>query len=224
MKHVSSACSSSGLSSGICAKGSRWTREMRRSLSRSIRSSSQSAGAPSGLSSEGRASSGGSIRRQAREAARGRPRGLVVDRGRPRRSLARRPRRREKLDARTGFELGHGGRVLSSPTTSIAVGRDAVWFVGESSARLGHPSCQRLDPRLSGDRKEPQRNNRRADGAVWVASSSLSSLALRPSRTASTTSRSARPRVASRPHSAESGRAPAQPRASRAIPFSGQLI
>ena len=121
-----------------------------------------------------------------------------------------------KLDSRTGLELGSAlvGEVLSRRTTSIAVGRDAVWFVGESSARLWqHRFPERLDPWLRVDRISPSAVAVGEDGAVWVASSSLSlALAPRtPRETASRTSRSARPRVASSPASAGSGLAPAQP-------------
>ena len=67
--------------------------------------------------------------------------------------------------------------MLSSPTTSIAVGRDAVWFVGESSARLWHilpASVSIHDSAVIG--KTPSAITVGEDGAVWVASSSLSSL------------------------------------------------
>ena len=67
--------------------------------------------------------------------------------------------------------------MLSSPTTSIAVGRDAVWFVGESSARVWHilPTTVSIqDSAVIG--KSPSAIAVGEDGAVWVASSSLSSL------------------------------------------------
>ena len=85
-----------------------------------------------------------------------------------------------KLDARTGFELGSTEgpeEVLPSPTTSIAVGRDAVWFVGESSARLWRilpASVSIHDSAVIG--KTPSAITVGEDGAVWVASSSLSAL------------------------------------------------
>ena len=137
------------------------------------------------------------------EAARGRPRRLVVDRGRPRRRLARRPRRREEARRAHGTRArkhGGGRRCSSRRTTSIAVGRDAVWFVGESSARLWHihpDTVSIVDSDPIG--QSPSAVAVDEDGAVWVASSSLS-LALAPANPRRTTSRassSARPRAAS---------------------------
>ena len=142
------------------------------------------------------------------EAARGGPRRLVVDRGRPRRGLARRPRRRERSSTlHTGFELGEHvadrRRCTRRRTTSIAVGRDAVWFVGESSARLWRiRPADRDDPRTpSAIGTSPSAVAVAEDGAVWVASSArhlalaLRSRDERPRRRSS----SARPRSASWP-------------------------
>jgi DNA-binding SARP family transcriptional activator/streptogramin lyase len=93
-----------------------------------------------------------------------------------------------KLDARTGLELGSAlvGRVPESTRSSIAVGREAVWFVGESSARLWS-----IDPRsVSTVGSEPIVASPSAvavdaDGAVWVASGAAASLSrLEPSTNA----------------------------------------
>jgi DNA-binding SARP family transcriptional activator/streptogramin lyase len=90
-----------------------------------------------------------------------------------------------KLDSRTGQELGSAlvGRVPESTRSSIAVGREAVWFVGESSARLWS-----IDPRsVSTVGSEPIVVSPSAvavdeDGAVWVASGAAASLSrLEPS-------------------------------------------
>ena len=93
-----------------------------------------------------------------------------------------------KLDSRTGLELGSAlvGRVPESTDSSIAVGREAVWFVGESSARLWS-----IDPRsVSTVGSEPIVVSPSAvavdaDGAVWVASGAAASLSrLEPSTNA----------------------------------------
>ena len=93
-----------------------------------------------------------------------------------------------KLDSRTGQELGSAlvGRVPESTKSSIAVGREAVWFVGESSARLWS-----IDPRsVSTVGSEPIVVSPSAvavdaDGAVWVASGAAASLSrLEPSTNA----------------------------------------
>ncbi len=93
-----------------------------------------------------------------------------------------------KLDSRTGLELGSAlvGRVPDSTRSSIAVGREAVWFVGESSARLWS-----IDPRsVSTVGSEPIVVSPSAvavdaDGAVWVASGAAASLSrLEPSTNA----------------------------------------
>jgi DNA-binding SARP family transcriptional activator/streptogramin lyase len=85
-----------------------------------------------------------------------------------------------KLDSRTGQELGRTPveQVRESRTTSIAVGEDAVWFVGESSRRLWriHPrSVLIVDSDPVG--ASPSAVAVAEDGAVWVASSALTSLA-----------------------------------------------
>lgn len=93
-----------------------------------------------------------------------------------------------KLDSRTGQELGSAlvGRVPESTRSSIASGREAVWFVGESSARLWS-----IDPRsVSTVGSEPIVVSPSAvavdeDGAVWVASGAAASLSrLEPSTNA----------------------------------------
>ncbi len=90
-----------------------------------------------------------------------------------------------KLDPSTGQELGRTSveQVRESRTTSIAVGEDAVWFVGESSTRLWriHPrSVLVVDSDPVG--ASPSAVAVDEDGAVWVASSELTSLArLKPS-------------------------------------------
>ena len=64
-----------------------------------------------------------------------------------------------------------------SPTTSIAVGRDAVWLVGESSTRLWRisPSSVSIqDSVVIGE--SPSAVAVGEDGSVWVASSILTSL------------------------------------------------
>ena len=85
----------------------------------------------------------------------------------------------KKLDPRTGFELGSTPveGVLASPTTSIAVRRDAVWFVGESSTKLwrirpasvGILGSAAIEP-------TPSAVAVAEDGAVWVASSTAGAL------------------------------------------------
>jgi DNA-binding SARP family transcriptional activator/streptogramin lyase len=85
-----------------------------------------------------------------------------------------------KLDPRTGQELGRTPveQVRESRSTSIAVGKDAVWFVGESSRRLWriHPrSVLIVDSDPVGE--SPSAVAVDDDGAVWVASSALASLA-----------------------------------------------
>ena len=86
-----------------------------------------------------------------------------------------------KIDLRTAKELGSAPpprEVETSRITSIAVRPDAVWFVGESGMRLW-----RIDPvRVSIRSSEPIGASPSdvavdADGDVWVASSSLTSLA-----------------------------------------------
>ena len=93
-----------------------------------------------------------------------------------------------KLDPRTGLELGSAfvGPVPESTRSSIAVGREAVWFVGESSARLWS-----IDPRsVSTVGSEPIVVSPSAvavdaEGAVWVASGAAASLSrLEPSTNA----------------------------------------
>jgi len=84
-----------------------------------------------------------------------------------------------KLDPRTGQELGRTPveQVRESRTTSIAVGEDAVWFVGDSSTRLWriHPrSVLVVDSDQVG--ASPSAVAVDEDGAVWVASKDLTSL------------------------------------------------
>ncbi len=84
-----------------------------------------------------------------------------------------------KLSLRTGLELESTRvpPVLVSATTSIAVGRDAVWFVGNESARLW-----RIDPASASIVNSialgtsPSAVAVGDDGAVWVASASAASL------------------------------------------------
>jgi DNA-binding SARP family transcriptional activator/streptogramin lyase len=86
-----------------------------------------------------------------------------------------------KLGLSTGFELGRApvDQVVGSVTTSIAVGHDAVWFVGDSSARLW-----RIDP-LSANASvedwipiaaDPTAVAVEKDEAVWVGGRSVNSL------------------------------------------------
>jgi streptogramin lyase len=68
-------------------------------------------------------------------------------------------------------------RVSESATTAIAVGRDAVWFVGDSSTSLWHIdplSASILDSFAIG--MSPRTVALGDDGAVWVASGSATSL------------------------------------------------
>jgi DNA-binding SARP family transcriptional activator/streptogramin lyase len=84
-----------------------------------------------------------------------------------------------KLDLRTGVEVGRVfvPPVLESATTSIAFGRDAVWFVGDSSTSLW-----RIDPASVSilDSFDVEASPRMVavadDGAVWVASGSAAAL------------------------------------------------
>ena len=84
-----------------------------------------------------------------------------------------------KLDPRTGQWLGTAPvePMLDSFTTAIAVGRDAVWFVGDSSADLW-----RIEPvKVSIVASDPIGTSPRAvavadDGAVWVGSRSSTSV------------------------------------------------
>ena len=95
----------------------------------------------------------------------------------------------KKLDLLSGLELGSTPveEVPASRTTSIAVGRGAVWFVGESSTRLW-----RIDP--SGDTvrdSHPVEGSPSAvavdeEGAVWVASGTATALSRVEPRTEAT--------------------------------------
>ena len=84
-----------------------------------------------------------------------------------------------KLDLRTGRRLGSApvAPARESATTSIAVGRDAVWFVGDSSTDLW-----RIDPlTVSIVASDPVGASPSAvavgeDGAVWVAGGSATSV------------------------------------------------
>ena len=90
-----------------------------------------------------------------------------------------------KLDSRTGLELGSAlvGRVPDSTDSSIAVGREAVWFVGESSARLWSIDLRSVSTVGSESIVvSPSAVAVDADGAVWVASGAAASLSrLEPS-------------------------------------------
>jgi DNA-binding SARP family transcriptional activator/DNA-binding beta-propeller fold protein YncE len=84
-----------------------------------------------------------------------------------------------KLDLDTGQQLASVpvARVSESATTAIAVGRDAVWFVGDSSTSLWHIdplSASILDSFAIG--MSPRTVALGDDGAVWVASGSATSL------------------------------------------------
>ena len=101
-------------------------------------SPSQWGSTPSGRSNEARARSRASIRRQAGRSAWRKASGIVVDRRRWRRGMAGGINGVSNLDLATGAELGSTfvDGVLESETTAIAVGTDAVWFTGSSSAKL----------------------------------------------------------------------------------------
>ena len=120
-----------------------------------------------------------------------------------------------KVDLDTGrtLESTTPTPVLESATTSIDVGPDAVWFVGDSSKHLW-----RIDPlRVSILATVQIGAMPRAvavgdDGAVWVASDSATSLwRVDPETNVPDTSTSERPREASSPASARSGRAREHP-------------
>ena len=85
-----------------------------------------------------------------------------------------------KVDLRTGKELSAAPpkEVEASRTTSIAVRPDSVWFVGESGTQLWRIRPARVSMRSSEPiGASPSEVAVDADGAVWVASSSLTSLA-----------------------------------------------
>ena len=86
-----------------------------------------------------------------------------------------------KLDLRTGKELRSTPlpkEVEASRATSIAVRPDAVWFVGESDTRLWRIRPVRVSVRSSEPiGASPSDVAVEAGGAVWVASSSMTSLA-----------------------------------------------
>ena len=84
-----------------------------------------------------------------------------------------------KLDLRTNYELGSTPvePVLRSTTTSIAVGDDAVWFVGDSSTDLWRIDPESVDIlRTFGIGTNPTAVAVGEDGAVWVAGDSVTSL------------------------------------------------
>lgn len=85
----------------------------------------------------------------------------------------------KKLDPLNGRELGNTGvePVVESATTSIAVGRDAVWFVGDSSKSLWSIDPEKvsiLDADPVG--ASPSAVVVAGDEAVWVAGGSASSI------------------------------------------------
>jgi DNA-binding SARP family transcriptional activator/streptogramin lyase len=85
-----------------------------------------------------------------------------------------------KLDLASGLDLGRTSvdEVPESRTTSIAVDRNAVWFVGESSGQLWRINPQIVKARESIPvRANPSAVTVEANGTVWVASSALTSLA-----------------------------------------------
>ena len=86
-----------------------------------------------------------------------------------------------KLDLSSGEELGSTPveEVSESVTTSIAVGRDAVWFVGDSGARLWRIPRYGLSEVTDNSFEigpSPSGVALGEDGAVWVASRSATSL------------------------------------------------
>ena len=84
-----------------------------------------------------------------------------------------------KLDLRSGVELGKAPvpEVVKSATTSIAVGADAVWFVGDSSPRLWRILPPSVSTRDSFEiDASPSALAVGDDGAVWVAGGSVTSL------------------------------------------------
>ena len=87
-----------------------------------------------------------------------------------------------KLDLATGLELERTpvDEVPESRTTSIAVGRDAVWFVGDSSERLWRINPRNVDdPGIDPDRGEPECSGRRG-GRGRLGREQRSHLALAP--------------------------------------------
>jgi DNA-binding SARP family transcriptional activator/streptogramin lyase len=84
-----------------------------------------------------------------------------------------------KLDLHTGYPLGRASvdQVVASMTTSIAVGGDAVWFVGESSTRLWRVQPLRVSTRDSFSiGTSPSALAVGEDETVWVAGRSVTSL------------------------------------------------
>jgi DNA-binding SARP family transcriptional activator/streptogramin lyase len=84
-----------------------------------------------------------------------------------------------KLDLHTGYPLGRASvdQVVASMTTSIAVGGDAVWFVGESSTRLWRVQPLRVSTRDSFSiGTSPSTLAVGEDETVWVAGRSVTSL------------------------------------------------
>ena len=88
--------------------------------------------------------------------------GHVVDRSRRECRLAGGTSGVTKVDLDTGRTLEHDADAgAESVITSIDVGPDAVWFVGDSSAALAHRSAARVDPGHRSDRGDAQSGGRR---------------------------------------------------------------
>ena len=85
-----------------------------------------------------------------------------------------------KLDLDTGEELGSAPvEAYESVTTSIALGPDAVWFVGDSSTRLWRVARHGVRVSIEGSVEigpSPSGVAVGQDGAVWVASRAATSL------------------------------------------------
>jgi DNA-binding SARP family transcriptional activator/streptogramin lyase len=95
----------------------------------------------------------------------------------------------KKLDLLSGLELDSTSveEVPASRTTSIALGRDAVWFVGESSTRLWRIDPSGVTVRDSHPVEEsPSAVVVDEDGAVWVASDTVTTLSRVEPRTEAT--------------------------------------
>ena len=229
-RHVSSACSRSGRSSGICADGSP--------------SNERDAVVPCRLDPVELAVGGGAVWALERgrgeltriDPARAAPKLLADGLGASSSIAVDRdavwlggPDGVRKLDPRTGLELGStGGGAGARVDDNLDRGRPRGRVVRRRIERtvVAHPSRERVDRGLRSDRESPSAVAVDEDGAVWVASS-CPQLALAPGTRRRTPSRRrdrrdlARPRRRLRPDLDEPGRSR---RVAALIPFSRELI